>query len=162
MKQFMRTIRQGRWHKCPAINWLENGELQSDALCDITTKGCMLSVYRINNEIDRQRVIVALAANRKCIVNLDYAVFEDSALDSLGITVQQTEGSTPDAVANELHYELGNLTVRRLAQLAKIVSAGQHKRISRKRIKLWLQGAANTGHLDRSRITSKKILEVLQ
>lgn len=151
MKQFLR-VRQSKWFKHPGVDWLEDGELQGNAIDDIQTQNCLLSVFRVNSEADRQRVAVALAATKDYLANVDYVVFEDSDLEPLGITVQQTKGHTPDETANDLHYELGNLTVRRLVRLAEIVSCGEHKRIPKKKIGLWLQEAAREGRLNQEMI----------
>ena len=161
MRQFLRSIRQGRWYRYPVVDWLDDGELQGDALSDIRTQDCRLSVYRVTSDADRQRVAVALAATRNEFSNMDYAVFVDSDLDALGITVQPTEGDTPDEAVNELHYELGNLTVKRLALLAKIVSVGEHRRIRQKQIKVLLQEAARSGRLDMARVKFQKMRESL-
>ena len=162
MRQFLRTVRQARWHKYPEISWLVEGELQGDVLTDMSTDKGRLSVYRINNEDDLQRVITALAATRDNMANLDYAIFEDSELGSLGITISQTDGNTADMTTNGLHYELGNLSARRLARLAEVVSAGNHDRVPEKLIRAWLQDAASTGHLDRTKIKSEKMQNALQ
>ncbi len=163
MKQFLRTVRQGRWLKYPDIDWLDDdGALQGDVFCDIQTTCCQLSVFRVNNDGDRQRVITALASKRNHVALLDYVIFDDSDLDSLGITVQQTEGDTPDTVANELHYELGGLTVARLVHLANIVSVGTHKRITKKEIKSGLQEAVKAGQLNTAKIDSEKMRVDLQ
>ena len=157
MKQFLRTVRCGRWYKHPEVTWLKEGELQGDALCDIRAQDGRLSVYIVTNKADRQRVAVALAATREEISSMDYIVFVDSSLESLGITIRLIEGDTPDSMVNELHYELGNLTVKRLAQLAEIVSAGEHKRIWQREIKTMLHDAASTGRLDRARVKHPKM-----
>lgn len=157
MRQFLRVTNRGRWYKYPDVTWLAAGELQGDALSDIRTQDGRLSVYKVANDADRQRVAVALAATRKEFANVDYAVFGDSGLDELGITVQQTEGETPDETVNGLHYELGNLTVERLALLAKIVSAGAHRRIQKRQIKKLLSDAAKYRRLDKKMVKSEKI-----
>ena len=69
---------------------------------------------------------------------------------------------TPDTVANELHYELGGLTVARLVQLANIVSAGAHKRITKKEIKSGLQKAVKASQLNTAKINSEKMRADLQ
>lgn len=161
MRQFMRIVRQGRWFKYPVVDWLGDGELQGDALSDIRTQDCRLSVYGVSDEVDRQRVAVALAATREEISHMDYAVFSDSSLDSLGITVQATEGDTPDKTVNRMHYELGNLTVKRLAWLAEIVSAGKHERIWQRQVKALLQEAAGAGRLDKTKVRYQKMRESL-
>lgn len=162
MNQFLRSVRQGRWHKYPQIDWLEAGELQGDALKDVLTRNGRLSVYRVANETDRQRVVVALAATKEHIENIDYAVFADSDLASLGITVLDVRGDTPDEVVNELHYELGNLTVKRLIRLVEIISFGEHKRVQRGEVEKQLQEAVRSGHLNNRRVKPKKIRELSQ
>ena len=161
MKEFLRTTRQGRRYIYPVVDWLGEDELQGDALSDIVTKHGRLSVFNVANNADRQRVAVALAANREDITTLDYAVFDDSCLRDLGITVQQTRGDTPDETVNELHYELGNLTVDRLALLTRIVYAGEHKRIHRRQINELLSEAARSRRLDEKKIKHEKMRQRL-
>lgn len=92
-------------------------------------KSGSLLVYVVDSEASIERIVVALAASRDRVSNLDYVVLEDTNLSSLGITVLSTTGQTPDMVANSLHYDLGHLTVDKLVGLAKIISNGRHKRI---------------------------------
>lgn len=84
--RFLRKVRRGKWVKHPMVDWPEDSGLHCDALDDMRTKECSLSVYAIMNEVDRKRVAVALAATREKIAVMDYAVFEGSGLKSLGIT----------------------------------------------------------------------------
>ena len=161
MNQFLRVVSKGKWHSSRKIDWLPDCEIQANALCDIQTQQNRLSVYRVANENDSRRVAVAIAATRSVISKVDYAVFEDSDLHSLGITVDLSYGETPDDVVNKMHYELGHLTVRRMAKLAKIIYAGKHKRIPEWQIKKWLVVAARAGHIDREKVVSEKIQKSL-
>lgn len=149
MTYFLRVIRQTRWLK---LKWLPDGEIQADALVDLQTTGNALSVYKVESEADKERVVVGLAANRDNLANLDYAIFEDSKFTSLAITVEQREGATPDMEVNKLHYELRNLTVGLLVQLAQMVSLGMHDRIPRKLLKSRLQAAVNAGTVNKERL----------
>ena len=151
MSRFMRVISGGKWRS--DLDWLDAGELSGDVLWDLRTQGGKLSVYRVAED-DRRRVVAALAANRDNVSKLDYAVFEDSCLGSLGITVDRSDGHTPDEAVNGLHYNLGNLTVERLAALAEIIAAGEHKRIYGKTIIKWLNDAASAGNLDVEKVKS--------
>ena len=72
------------------------------------------------------------------------------ALFNPHIRLQQTPGRTPDSEVNNLHYELGKLTVDRLARLATIISAGMPKRMPEKRIKALLHEAVSTGQLNKA------------
>ena len=159
--KFLRKVRRGKWVKHPVSDWPDDSGLHCDALEDMRTKECNLSVYAILNVADRKRVAVALAATREEISVMDYAVFDGSGLKSLGITVRQTDGDTPDMDVNKLHYDLGDLTVKRLAHLTDIVSTGEHERIQRRDIKTSLCKAARDGRLNMSRIKFSKMRESL-
>ena len=153
--KFLRKIRRGKWAKHPVDDWPEDSGLHCDAFDDMQTKECSLSVYAIMDMADRKRVAVALAATRDEISLMDYAVFEGSSLESLGITIRQSKGDTPDQDVNELHYDLESLTVKRLAQLTEIVSTGEHERIPRQDIKASLHEAVRVGRLSMARIRPK-------
>ena len=155
MASFLRVTRQARWLKYPDISWLPRNEIQGDTLRDLQTDDNSLSVFRVESDQDTERVVTALAANRDNLANLDYAVFDDATLKSIGVNVAQRSGETPDREVNKLHYNLTNLTVTRLARLAAVVAAGQHERTPRKMIKGRLQRAVNKGSLDRHRLKSQ-------
>ena len=161
MNQFLRIVRQSKWHERHKIDWLPDCEIQADAFCDIQTEQNRLSVYRVANETDSRRVVVAIAATRRTISKVDYAVFDYSDIHSLGITVDMSDGETPDEVVNRMHYELGHLTVRRLAKLAEIIYAGKHKRIQPWQIKKWLEEAVRAGYIDKEKVRSEKIQKSL-
>lgn len=158
MARFLRMTRQARWLTYPDLEWMSPSEIQSDALGDLQTKDNKLSVYRIENEEEAERVVIALAANRDNLANLDYAVFEDTILESTDIAIRQQTGETPDEEVNRLHYDLIGLTVGRLAQLAEVLSKGQHDRVPRKQIAAGLRRSVVAGMLDRSRL-SPQLLE---
>lgn len=161
MRLFLRAVRQRRWFKQPDDDWLEDNELKGDALSDINTLYGSLSVYTVSSESDRQRVAVALAATRRDFSNFDYVVFADSDVKPFGVTVLKIKGETPDTKVDRLHYELRNLTVNRLVQLATIIHAGEHKRIFEKDIKTLLHEAASTGQLNKAKVKSQKMRESL-
>ena len=119
------------------------------------TSRCRLSIYAVTDVIDGQRVATAMAATREGISNIDYAVFEDSELESLGISVQHTLGDTPDDGVNGLHYDLGNLTARRLAQLAEIVSVGEIRRMAWSDVRTLLIDEIRAGLVDTARVRPK-------
>ena len=155
MSLFLRAIKQARWFKKPVVDWLEDDELKGDALSDIEDRNGKLSVYKVTHEADIERISVALAATKDGPDKVDCAVFADANLKSLGITINQTKGETPDDEVNMLHHELGNLTVKRLVKLAKIISAGEHSRIQQKEIRRLLHESVCTRRLDRTQFTEK-------
>ena len=96
--------------------------------------------------------MLPLAANRDNLANLDYALFDDAGLVSIGVASSQQDGQPPDLAANRLHYNLVNLTAENLVQIAQIISLGEHARMSRKEIEGRLRHAVESGELDRGRI----------
>ena len=92
---------------------------------------------------------------------MDYAVFEDTRFAILGIEIDSQCGTTPDMKVNQLHYDLCNLTVNRLAYLAEIISAGKSKRVQKKKVLDWLQVAYARGNFEEAKI-KPKVLEALK
>ena len=157
----MRVTRQARWMIYPDLAWLPPGEIQGDALQDIETSDNKVSVFRVENEDDAQQVVFALAANREFLSNLDYAVFDDSNLMAAGIVIRQKDGQTPHNEANKLHYDLSELTARRLVLLAQAVASGEHSRVPKKDIKVGLQQALRSGTIDEDKM-KPKLLQSIQ
>lgn len=135
----------------------DNDGLRGDALYDMRTSRCSLSVYKVTDAIDLERISVAYAATKEHISEVGYFVFEGSDLESFGITVQKTKGDTADNDVNDLHRDLGNLTVRRLVNLAEIVSNGKSRQIPKSYIKTLIYDEIKNGILDTTKI---KLLEV--
>ena len=161
MARFLRKVRQGRWLKRPTISWLSGDEIQSDALLDLQTVSNKLSVYRVENEDEAKATVIALAATRHSFSNLDYVLFEEDMLASTNIQFALQMGMTPDDSVNELHYDLQNLTVDKMAELAVIVSSGDLLREPWKRIEAGVQDGIRAGTLDIRRIDSQ-LLEKIQ
>jgi hypothetical protein len=156
--RFLRLIRQARWI---SPEWLPVGELQGDALLDLQTKDNALSVWEVRSDADEERVAVALAASRDNVDVLDYAVFDDSEFPSIGITLGKQDGATPDMAVNQLHYELDNLTVSKIAQLAQVLSRVKPVRIPRKQVIFRLKEAVSTGTLNKETV-KPGLLEALR
>lgn len=158
MTRFLRTTRRGRW--IPNITWLAQGEIQGDAFLDLQPKDNTLSVWRVESKSDINRIVAAIAANRDHLAILDYAIVEKEGLSRIGVVSRRTEGTTNDAEVNEIHYDLVELTVRKLAALADLVATGNHCRTSKREIKDLLWQGIQAGHLKRQDI-SPSILQKL-
>ena len=152
MASFLRVIRQARWLKHPDWEWLSPCGIQSDALGDLQTRNNRLSVYRVESDEETEQVVVALAANRDNLANLDYALFDHSQLTETQFAICQEDGETPDLRVNKWHYDIRNLTVSKLVELASVVSSGCHVRVSKKEIEKLLRLAIRAGNLDKSRV----------
>lgn len=148
MTQYLRLVRQRRWATFPDIEWIAPEETQADALLDLQTRNNRLSVFRVDSDNDIQRVVVALAASRDHVANIDYAIFDDDELIVQGIDITQTVGETPDKTANMLHHDIHNLTVRQIELLARTIALADHTRIHRRDIQTMLRDALQSGDLE--------------
>lgn len=155
MTAFLRSIRQGRWARHPAIAWLQPGELQGDALADLQTTGGVLSVFAIDGDVDRRDIVMALAARRDTISNLDYVMFDDGGFATAELEAVHADGDTPVAEVNRVHYHLIHLTTERLARLASIVGSGERRRVTGRQIEALLRQAVREGRLNTARMNPK-------
>ena len=60
MPCILRQIRKAKWYKHPNVPWLNEGELQADALADLITKDNTLSVWMLEDETFVERAATAL------------------------------------------------------------------------------------------------------
>lgn len=145
MARFLRIIKQGRWFKQRAWDQVSEDDCTGDPLVGVKSVALLdlqereprypeadpnsLSVFKVETEADINRVIVALASKRQGVSNFDYAVFDDEALLSFDISFVQNEGWTPDSQVNQWHYDVTNLTVLKLVELARAVARGKSDRM---------------------------------
>ena len=160
MSRFLRATRKNRWIPNPGPEWLEEGEVALEALLDLEVKDDTLSVYKVESEVDIERVCVAIALKREGISNFDYVVFSDDELIESGIVFNKEIGETPDRLANELHYDLMHFSVRKLCLLAHILSVSEHKRIRISDVRSKLKRAIVTGEIE-LQLVPERLLEKL-
>lgn len=154
----LRGIRKSKWYKSPAVPWLPQDELQADALGDLSTSSNILSVWLINEDKSNlEEVVAALASNRNDLTNFDYAVVSLEDVLNAGINVKDVGGETADDHANEhWHRNLEELTVSHLVSLARTIQgSGQIKRVTQKKVALWIRRNIESGQLDSTRIEQR-------
>ena len=154
MTRYLRVVRQRRWATFPDIDWIAPGETQADALLDLQTRGNRLSVFRVDEDQDIQRIVVALAATRDHISNLDYVIFDDDDLVAQGVQITQTFGETPDETANTLHHDINNLTAHQVGLLARTIAVADHARVLRRDVQEMLTYALQSGDLEPDAFTA--------
>lgn len=122
MPFYLRTVNKNRWYRQSPPSWLPQNEIPAQSLADVAPKPEEnLSLWRIeDNSSNLNRVVAAIASNRRNLDKLDYALFPIAIIDQLGLTVAQSPGKTPDNVANSTwHWEIIELTASKAALLAK-------------------------------------------
>jgi hypothetical protein len=106
------------WTKAPdGPPWLQQGELQADALSEIRSEENRLSIYIVNDDagVTLERILSALAARRDFVAQLDYITFDIAMVGALNIAQANTAGETPDGLVNQNHIDLTELSSARLA-----------------------------------------------
>lgn len=142
------------------MDWLVSSEVQSDALLDLQTKGNALSVYKVDDEQEIDRAVIALAANRDHIANLDYAIFDDSLLKAYDIALVQVDGETPDSVVNKMHFDAIRLTASKLSRMAWVISLGERRRVNERTVENRIREAINYRWLDLSKMKEGVVKKV--
>lgn len=104
-------------------DWLPKKDVQSDTLgyC-LRTQQNALSIYNVGNEQQINRVVAALALNRSRLNHIDLAVVPIEVLSVVDVvTNNDVLGKTPDSGVNQWHSNLLQLSVTKLACLAKAI-----------------------------------------
>ncbi len=122
MARYLRRIRRGNW--CPReepLDWLPAGERPADALGDLKTRECSLSVWQLTDDgSNRERILAAIASTRMSLGPVDYIVFPSEMLEGLGLVVVKCAGDTHDRVANSAwHHDLTRVSDQRLVILGR-------------------------------------------
>lgn len=154
MARLLRKIQKARW-VTEGHQWLSSGDLQASALNDLKTEENALSVWELTpDDANLVRIVAALAAAGDHLSHLDYVVFDADQVSELGIGVRNTEGASPDDVANRLwHRDLEGLSVKKLASLALgPLFRGERKRIQRPNVEIWLRGSLSSGCISADRL----------
>lgn len=151
--RYLRVVRKARWD--PAV--AESGvcyEWQADALGDLRTTRNVLSVFQADNERMVHDVVTGLAAGRKNISHVDYAIIESESISCLGIRQPvRSDGQTLYRPANEIHYDVVELTAVDLVALMKLIKVDDVVRIPQRQVKGLLLVAVENGLLDMSLLT---------
>lgn len=123
MPLVLRAIRTGRWAEAEQhYAWLLDGHILADPLADLTTTHGALSIFEIDDsKANLGRVVAALAVKRQRFDHFDYAIVEKEKLTEAGFRLSQTAGDTPDNMVNDLHFDVVELSVQRVAELALVL-----------------------------------------
>ena len=128
-------IRENRWHKQPASDYLAAGDVPADPLGDLRTSDNCLSVWEVRDDRSNvQRIVRALAVGKDKLSNSGYVLFNSELLAGAGIEPPKVVlGRTYDVGANPWHRDLINLSGNRLVRLTHaLLSHGETGQILKK------------------------------
>lgn len=158
MPSLLRIIRKNRWYKEEALRYLLLGDTPADPLADLTTENNALSVWYIEDDKSNlERVITALAATRRNLDVLDYALFDFAVPSEIKAQCERSSGNTPDDAVNKTwHYDLKELSGLKIVALTKaILEGGQKERVPLGKVRESIKSAVSTGQVDSSRMNPK-------
>lgn len=163
MAYFLRKVRKSKWYKNPDVDWLQEGELQADALVDLLTKNNKLSVWLVDgDQSNLERIAAALSITNDNLSNFDYKLIPTDIIGNLGIKVEDDLGETPDSEANHYHRNLIQLTATQVFELANLMhTQTDNKRIRDRKVEELLRHGLESQHFDISQITSEKMKQKL-
>jgi hypothetical protein len=150
----LRKIRKSKWYKNDSVPWLEEGEIQADALGDLVTSGNTLSIWLVEDDKSNlEQVIVALVSSCDNISNFDYALINVDLLLSVGIKIDTKEGLTPYLRANQWHRDLVELTTNKLFKLAEVMAIhSTRERVSEKTVLNLIRAAVQNEKIDKTKL----------
>jgi hypothetical protein len=136
MPLLLRTVRESRWYKSEATQWLEKGDVPADPLGDLTTSHNCLSVWEVAADRSNvERIVRAVGVGRDRISDMGYVLFDSSILSVVGIAAETEKGATPDEEANAWHRDLINLSGNQLVMLTRsILESGESGTVLKKRL----------------------------
>ena len=147
--------------RSPTEGWLGQSESRGDVLKGLKATNSALSIFVIDDDSSEQieRTFAAFAAARGEPGRVDFAIVQHAELAALDLNIAEELGKTPDAVVNQWHRNVIQLSAGRIHSLAQFLQT--HAVFCRKRetevLKLVRNGVEG-GHIDQSRV-SPKILQ---
>ena len=110
-----------KWYKRDGVPWLEEGELQADALWNLRQNENTLSGWHIeNDESNLRQVVGGLAGAREHVEKFDAILLDRQIVTDLKIKLKKTDGEGRDSDANaHWHFDLVELTASKIVGLAQ-------------------------------------------
>lgn len=119
MAYLVRKIAMGKW--CVSDEILP---INADAITQcLKTDNNTLSVWRIENESDVSKGVLAMASNNDYLSKIDVVIVDESSLSAGSITIANTPGETPCVDLVGTHRDLAELNVANLAFISESIAA---------------------------------------
>ncbi len=124
MPYVLRKVANSKYRVRPDLNWLNEENLQADALKNLATKNSAVSVYKLNAQINRRRIVAGLASTNDRVTKIEYVLLEVDFLYANGFELKKTpeHGKTKDSGVNRNHCDIANLTPSSLYDLALYIA----------------------------------------
>lgn len=154
MAYVLRKVMLSNWGHDPEIGQLSDSELQV-ALRDLQLSNDRLSVFVVDGDKSNlERIVAGLATtNTRSPGDVEFFLLDVQEIETLGITLEETEANTADKTVNSAHRHLVISGKDQLEQLAQaLVSKGENDVILEKEIIQLICQGIKSGEIDRNEI----------
>ena len=163
MPFLLRGVRKARWTHDQKPSWLSQTDIPADTMDDLGTKSNSLSLWHVeDDESNLDEVVVAIAASRDWVANLDYVLVDLRFLSQLDIPIEATPVSSPLPEADCWHRDLVHLSAQKLVRVAEAMwDSGRTERRSEKAVQQLLAEAVESGRINQSKLNDKIRSQIL-
>lgn len=155
MSLLVRKIDNAKWMQNNILNndTFSVEDVSADAITSLKTSGNALSAWQVAEEAIEDAVL-AIVSSHQHLDAIDVVCLDPSSLESNGIKLQSTPGSTPlkDKLIGQ-HIDICDLTYRTLGtvaeQIVHVLKEGKVLRYTKGNIKKLLYDAINRGRLQK-------------
>ena len=150
MSFFLIKITPAKWYRHDGVPWLNEGDVQADALWDLRVSSNLMSAWQIaDDKSNLNQVIAALAATRNTLGEFGYALLQQQVVLELQIKFEQTSGKSRDPHANaQWHYDFVQLTASQICALTNEIKKKENRmRAGEWEVKAFLEEGARLGRI---------------
>ena len=150
MPFFQVKIKPAKWYRHDGVPWLNEGDVQADALWDLRVSSNLMSAWQIaDDKSNLNQVIAALTATRNTLCEFGYALLQQQVVLELGIKFEQTSGTSRDQYANaQWHYNFVQLTASQICALTNEIKKKENRfRAGEWEVKVFLEEGVRLGRI---------------
>jgi len=154
MSLLVRKIDNAKWMQNDILNndTFSVEDVSADAITCLKTSGNALSAWQVAEEAIEDAVL-AIVSSHQHLDTIDVVCLDPLSLESNGIRLQSTPGSTPLKDIIGQHIDICDLTYRTLGTIAEqivhVLKEGKVLRYTKGNIKKLLYDAINQGRLQK-------------
>jgi len=161
MPKYVRKLEKAVWWD--SAEGASENALTSDALKNAATNNGELSIYEVPSDDDLLIIMAALAYRRNALRDVDFCIFDGSALDACEIKTSRTRGNTGCRHVDELHLDMVSLTAISVTRfVCKAAHSGLLDSFDKEQVKNKIIELVGNGDLDATHIhvDMKKVLSL--
>lgn len=150
MSFLVRKIEYSKWRQ---RNILEGEPASADAITGcMRTRGNKLSLWSIDNEVELEAAVLAIAAQSEHLDTIDVLCIDLSLIQDKGLRLEPSAGLTPYTAFKEKHTDIIDLDYKLLGVMAEVIIESirrdQRKQFTRSDLKKIITSAVEAGKVN--------------